>query len=549
MKSRDRRTLDFALILNKIRSLRYPSLYKNRHRIEKMKYITLNEEFDWRMKIFNSLPFPSLILTLEKVIISANQAFLEKKNTDLKMVVGKTCHQIFYDTEKPCAEAICPFYKVIAEKKPQSILRRTEFDGDEEVWVDRMFSPILDDKGDVKLIMESVRDASRVITLEKRSIHIRQFLDKVIQSSPNAIITADRNGNLLLMNQAAEKLFGYSMEEAIRRKNAEDFYPFGKAREIMKKLKNKNFGGEGKLTATRVDVVNAAGEVIPVEMTANLIYEGDKEVASTGIFYDLREKIAAEKKLKEMLIQVAQSEKMASLGQLAAGVAHEINNPLTGILLYANLALERFDNDENPIRKYLKSVIDDAERCRDIVKNLLAYSRQASPTKEIFQVNSLIEHSLNLIRDQELLLNITVVKDMSDEMMLIHADKNQLSQVIINLVMNAADAMEKKGVLTFRTYRKKPLKKVYIEVSDTGCGISKENLSKIFDPFFTTKDTGKGTGLGLSTSYGIIKENGGQISIKDTSIRGTTFLIELPLYTPDEKQSVLKTSKKGLLES
>jgi two-component system NtrC family sensor kinase len=275
-------------------------------------------------------------------------------------------------------------------------------------------------------------------------------------------------------------------------------------------------------------------------MTANLIYEGDKEVASTGIFYDLREKIAAEKKLKEILVQVAQSEKMASLGQLAAGVAHEINNPLTGILLYANLALERFDN-EDPVRKYLKSVIDDADRCRDIVKNLLAYSRQASPTKEIFQVNSLVEHGLNLIRDQELFLNITVVKEMSEEMMLIYADKNQLSQVIINLVMNAVDAMEKKGTLTLRTYRKKPLKKVYIEVSDTGCGVAKENLSKIFDPFFTTKKIGKGTGLGLSTSYGIIKKNGGQISIKETSSRGTTFLIELPLYTPEEQMPVSNT--------
>jgi PAS domain S-box-containing protein len=504
-----------------------------------MKYITVTEEFDWRLKVFNSLPFPSLILTLDKVIISANQAFLEKKRTDLKKIVGKTCHQVFYDTEKPCSPAICPFAKVITEKKPQSILRRTEFDGNEEVWVDRMFSPILDDNGDVKFIMESVRDASRVITLEKHSIHIRQFLDKVVQSSPNAIITADRDGNILLMNQAAENLFGHSMEEAIRTKNAEDFYPFGKAREIMKKLKNKNFGGEGKLTATRVDVVNAAGEIIPVEMTANLIYEGDKEVASTGIFYDLREKIAAEKKLKEILIQVAQSEKMASLGQLAAGVAHEINNPLTGVLLYANLALERFDN-EDPIGKYLKSVIDDAGRCRDIVKNLLAYSRQASPTKEIFQVNSLVEHSLNLIRDQELFLNISLVKEISGDMMLIHADKNQLSQVVINLVTNAIDAMGKKGTLTFRTYRNKPAKKVYIEVSDTGCGIPEEHLSKIFDPFFTTKKTGKGTGLGLSTSYGIIKENGGRISIKETSPKGTTFLIELPLYTADEKTSVLQ---------
>jgi signal transduction histidine kinase len=272
-------------------------------------------------------------------------------------------------------------------------------------------------------------------------------------------------------------------------------------------------------------------------MTGTIIYDGEEEVATTGIFYDLREKIAGEKKLKEALIQINRSEKMASLGQLAAGVAHEINNPLTGILLYANLALERFDKAD-PLRKYLTSVINDTERCKDIVKDLLAYSRQTSPTKETFQVNSLIEQSLALIRDQKRFLNINLVKKLSDEMMLIRADKNQLIQVIINLIMNAIDAMNRKGTLTFRTYRNKPYKKVYIEVSDTGCGIPEENLSKVFDPFFTTKGPEKGTGLGLSTSYGLVKENGGRISIKETNPGGTTVLLELPLYTPDEKASV-----------
>jgi len=499
-----------------------------------MKFITISEEFDWRIKVFNSLPFPSLILTPDKVIISANQAFLEKKRTDLEKIVGKTCHQVFYDTEKPCSQAICPFSKVIAEKKPQSILRRTEFDGNEEVWIDRMFSPILDDSGDVKFIMESVRDASRVITLEKRSIHIRQFLDKVVQSSHNAIVASDMNGNIMLMNQAAEVLFGFSMEEAIRSKNAESFYPPGKAKEIMKYLKSEDCGGKGKLSAARVDVINAQGETVPVEMTGAIIYDGEEEVATTGIFYDLRDKIAGEKKLRDAIIQINRSEKMASLGQLAAGVAHEINNPLTGILLYANLALERLDKAD-PLRKYLKSVINDTDRCKDIVKDLLAYSRQTSPTKETFHVNSLVEQSLALIRDQKRFLNINLVEKMSDEMMLIRADKNQLTQVIINLVMNAIDAMERKGTLTFLTYRSKNDKKVYIEVSDTGCGIPEENLSKVFDPFFTTKGPEKGTGLGLSTSYGIVKGNGGRITIKETGPKGTTFLIELPLYTPDEK--------------
>jgi signal transduction histidine kinase len=267
-------------------------------------------------------------------------------------------------------------------------------------------------------------------------------------------------------------------------------------------------------------------------MTGTIIYEGGEEVATTGIFYDLREKIAGEKKLKEALVQINRSEKMAALGQLAAGVAHEVNNPLTGILIYANLALEQLDKADL-LEKYLKSVINDTERCKNIVKDLLTYSRQTSPTKEMFQVNSLIEQSLTFIRDQKRFLNIELVKELANDMMLIHADISQLSQVIINLVMNAIDAMNRKGTLTFKTYRNKPHKKAYIEVSDTGCGIPEENLSKIFDPFYTTKGPEKGTGLGLSTSYGIVKENGGRISIKETSPGGTTFLIELPLYAPD----------------
>jgi two-component system NtrC family sensor kinase len=237
--------------------------------------------------------------------------------------------------------------------------------------------------------------------------------------------------------------------------------------------------------------------------------------------------------LEEAQAQVAHSEKMASLGQLAAGVAHEINNPLTGILLYANMVLERLKK-EDPLREDLEYVVEDTIRCRNIVKNLLAYSRQTNPSKEILQMNTLVEQSLSLIRDQELFMNIKVTKEMSDDMMLIHVDKNQLSQAVINLVINAVDAMERKGNLTFRTYRYKAARKVFLEISDTGLGIPEENLSKIFDPFFTTKERGKGTGLGLSTAYGLVKENGGDISVKDTSAQGTTFLLELPLYVPPD---------------
>jgi C4-dicarboxylate-specific signal transduction histidine kinase len=277
-----------------------------------------------------------------------------------------------------------------------------------------------------------------------------------------------------------------------------------------------------------------------VEVTASIIYEQGKEVATMGIYNDLRERLAVEKTLKETQAQLAQSEKMASLGQLAAGVAHEVNNPLTGILLYASMALEQIDKSD-PLREHLAYIVEDVNRCKGIVKNLLAYSRRSTTTKEIVPLNDLVHQSLNLIRDQKLFGNIVVLKELSEEMMMVHADKNQLAQVLINLIMNACGAMNGEGVLTFRTYRDKPNKRAYLEVSDNGCGIAEENLPKIFDPFFTTKEPGKGTGLGLSTSLGIIQEIGGRISVKETSPQGTTFLVDLPLFVPEEDAEDLFT--------
>jgi signal transduction histidine kinase len=220
---------------------------------------------------------------------------------------------------------------------------------------------------------------------------------------------------------------------------------------------------------------------------------------------------------------------MASLGRLAAGVAHEINNPLTGILLYASLLSEAVE-DTDSLAEDIKYIIEDTQRCKDIVKGLLTYSRQTNPNRETLELNDLVAESLSLIRDQRLFIQVNVVKDLSDELMPIYGDRNQLSQVIINLVMNAIDAMDRVGTLTLRTHRNPNDARACLEVSDTGCGIPRENLPKIFDPFFTTKEPGKGTGLGLSTVYGIVESNGGLVRVKETGEKGTTFIIELPLH-------------------
>jgi len=482
---------------------------------------------DWRVQVFDSLSFPTLIMTPDRKIVTANQVFLEKYLLDGNQVVGKFCHEVFYRKET-CPNKICPFNKVLLEKTGQTIIRRTSSLTGKLLWEDRVFSPILDDDGNVAYIMESVRDVTRLKNLEYTLKETEAFLTKIIHGSPIAIVVADRYANILLMNPAAEHLFGYSQREAITRVSVESLYPAGTAKDIMKQLRSRKLGGKGKLLSTHATILNASGKEIPVELNASIIYEDDTEVATVGIYKDLRTILAMQDKLKKASTQIVQSEKMASLGKLAAGVAHEINNPLTGILMYASIAKDGLGKN-NQCQKELEYIIEDAERCSDIVKNLLTYSRQAvNAEKEIQPVNALVNEGLALIRDQKLFLNITLVKHLSEEEMYIKVDKNQMNQVIINIVMNAVDAMDKKGTLTLRTYRDKKRNEIHLEISDTGSGIPKENLPRIFDPFFTTKEQGQGTGLGLSTVYGIVKKNHGNISVKDSGPHGTTFLLKFP---------------------
>jgi two-component system NtrC family sensor kinase len=499
----------------------------------------LNEDSGWRGRVFDSLSLPALILKPNRVVINVNATFIKKFGISKEEIIGQTCHEFFYQSKNPCPYETCPLPKVLAEREGQTILRRITTPGGQEKWEDRIFSPILDEAGEVRYIIEKIRDVTHVKKLEKELSGIKVFLEKFVQSSMSGIIAADRQGKILVMNPAAEALLGYTFNEARNGITIRDIFPPGQAKEMMRKLRDTGFGGKGKLRCSHIMLVNARGEEIPVELTAVIIYEGDQEVATMGIFNDLREKLAQDEKMKEVLTRAAQAEKLASLGQLAAGVAHQINNPLTGILLYGGLLLEGLPSDD-PKYQDLHFIIEDANQCRNIVKSLLAYSRQTSANKEALPLNDLVEQSLSLIRDQSLFINIEVVKELADEPMMVKVDTNQLHQVIINLVINAVDAMERNGTLTLRTYCDKRKKKaagknvpagfVYLEVSDTGCGIAEGNLSRIFDPFFTTKDPGKGTGLGLSTAYGIIQANGGNIWVKETSKEGTTFILELPLY-------------------
>jgi len=233
------------------------------------------------------------------------------------------------------------------------------------------------------------------------------------------------------------------------------------------------------------------------------------------------------KELQQVQDQLIRAGKMAALGELAAGVAHEINNPLTGVLTFSSLMLKKVD-ESHPWKKDLENIVQQTTRCRNIVRGLLDFARQRKPDKKQWDINSLIERTLTLVENQAPFQNIKIVKEFKKDMPMLMVDPDQIQQVFMNIIINAADAMSKSGgTLTIKTDVKDEVAE--ISFTDTGCGMSKEQLSKLFTPFFTTKETGKGTGLGLAISYGIIQSHNGDIEVESELGKGSTFRIKLPI--------------------
>jgi len=223
-----------------------------------------------------------------------------------------------------------------------------------------------------------------------------------------------------------------------------------------------------------------------------------------------------------------ESERLALVGQLAANVAHELNNPLQGIVTYSHLLLEK-DICDQPTTQNIQKIVTQANRCRDIIRGLLDFSRQRKPDKTLSDINSIITEGISLVENQALFQNVQISMNLDQNLPKVVIDPSQIVRVFINLIVNAAEAMEGNGKLTITSLTDAHKGCIEVDVADTGSGIPEENYDKIFDPFFTTKETGHGVGLGLAISYGIIKEHKGSISVESKVGKGTTFTVRLPI--------------------
>ncbi|MEW6659202.1 MAG: PAS domain S-box protein [Thermodesulfobacteriota bacterium] len=387
-----------------------------------------------------------------------------------------------------------------------------------------------------------LRDITGRIKIHDQLQKTNVFLNNIIRSSFDGIVVIDTKGDPLIFSKGAERILGYKAEEVIADPRVfRTFYPVDLAREMMRRMRSDEYGPPGTLETTQITFINKDGEEVPVNFSASIVREGDREMGSVGIFSDLREHRRMAKKLEESQAQLLQAEKIASLGRLAAGVAHEINNPLAGILIYAEI-LKRDLQENAQVRENLEVIIGQTVRCQQIVTRLLEFSRQSLGERTLFDLNEIAGRCVDLIKHQSLFHNIEIQQDLDPELPQIIGDPGQLQQVITNLLLNAADAMNGRGKIHLSS-RPAAGGGVVLTFGDTGPGIPQDIKGKIFEPFFTTKPPGKGTGLGLSIVYGVLQRHGGTIEVDSAPGGGTIFTVRLPLDSSEQREMPFEMSE------
>ena len=362
--------------------------------------------------------------------------------------------------------------------------------------------------------------------MEREVQEANQFLSKMIENSLNCIVVTDMTGNILIFNKAAEELLGYKADEVLGKMNVKNIYPPGVAKDVMEKMRSSDYGGVGRLQSFPMVHKNRLGEEIDGSLSASIIYdERGNEIATVGIFVDLRPRLKMENKLRETQQQLLQSEKLAAMGRLTSQIAHELNNPIYGIMNTLELLKTEIPPDSKR-RRILDMSLSETERLADMLRSMLSFSKPEEETRRNINVNELLENVMLFFEKQMWESNIKIKINLDKKLPPVTASPNQLRQVILNIVANAKDAMPRGGTLTVETLSKD--ENIIIKLKDTGIGIPEEIRDKIFDAFFTTKHKVKGVGLGLSVCYGIIKDHGGDIRVKSKAGKGSTFSIILP---------------------
>jgi PAS domain S-box-containing protein len=400
-----------------------------------------------------------------------------------------------------------------------------------ELPVDVTVTPLRADNGETLGAVGIIRDMTEQKrlwdTLRQERDRARQYLSVARVT----IVALDARGDITLVNRRGCEILGYEEEELVGQDWFDVCLPDSTREDARRTFRRLVAGAKDGINCQELPVVTKGGAERTIAWHHVALRNDDGEIV--GLLCsgeDITERIQAQAEL-------IRSEKLAAIGQLAAGVAHEVNNPLAGILVYIKLLLKKFQDNRLQTAEtetQLLKVKTELERSSRIIKDLLDFSRQSQPTLRPVDVNEVLEATLAIVGHQISLGNITLEKGLGAGLPQVVADFDQIQQALMNVILNAAQAMPDGGTLTIRTSRAQSVKlngfrrdAVRIDISDTGVGIAEENLDKVFTPFFSTKVKGKGVGLGLAAVQGIIERHKGKIVVKSKLNAGTTITIWL----------------------
>lgn len=346
----------------------------------------------------------------------------------------------------------------------------------------------------------------------------QQYLKSILISSDQAIMVVDEHERFIAWNKGAEKIFGYREDEIIG-KPSSILFPAGKkyVKERDRIIEDARKIGHTSIVET--ERIKKNGEFITVRLSVSRLPSTTGEYVGRSII------IKDHTEYKRLQAQIDQSEKLAVIGQMAAGVAHEIGNPLTSISALVQI-LQRRSQDAF-MSEQLVNIKENIDRITRIVRELVDFSRPPSYETNLQDITDIIKTAIGIVKYDKRVRKVKFETELKDFLPSVNIAADQILQVLVNILINALDAIDGNGIVTVKSRYDEI--KIYVDITDDGCGMDNLTIEKIFDPFFTTKEVGKGTGLGLSVSYGIVNRFGGEIKVSSKLNEGSTFTIALPL--------------------
>ncbi len=475
----------------------------------------IEKERHFLQQLFDTIPDLVIVLDRDRHIQRVNQRFLDYLGIEEEEALGRKCHQVLDSTSLShgCGSRGCQFDYVFSSGEPLVHVRHSP-EPQEAYWQVTQ-TPLLTPEGELEAVLGTWTKITEQVKL-KREVEVQeQRFRSFIQSAQDMISIKDLEGRYLITNEATATAFEMRPEEFAGRLPSE-ILP-RELGEVIEKH-DKAVVETGKPQSFNETIIIKEREHHLDTIRFPLLDHQRNVVGTCTIARD----VTKERELQDELLKTG---KLAAVGKLAAGVAHEINNPLTGVLAFAEDIRDEFEEGSD-LHDDMGVIIRETLRCRDIVKNLLDFSRQDKPDFERQNINDIVGEAIHLVERLPRFRNITFETDFDQKLPDILCDSKQIQQVLLNLMINAVDAMKGNGLIRLATTYHMRRDRCELRVEDDGPGVPDEMMDKVFEPFFSTKGT---SGLGLAVIWGIVERHSGSIEVGESDKGGASFRINLPI--------------------